>query len=63
MAETMTNRIINSIVIIAMILCITTVSLLLNNTIVLGWYIVPGIMFLVNAVDDDGGREEDKYGV
>lgn len=59
----MIKSIINSIVIIAMILCITTVSLLLNNTIVLGWYIVPGIMFLLNVDVDDGGREEDEYGV
>ena len=59
----MVKNIINSIVIIAMILCITMVSLKLDNTIVLGWYIVPGIMFLFNVVEDGGGREEDEYGV
>ena len=59
----MLKNIINSIVIIAMIFCITMVSLKLDNTIVLGWYIVPGIMFLFNVVgDDDGyaGRDSDE---
>ena len=62
----MVKNIINSIVIIAMIFCITMVSLKLDNTIVLGWYIVPGFIQLVNvfASWDDGtvdGRDE--YGV
>ena len=55
----MLKNIINSIVIIAMIFCITMVSLKLDNTIVLGWYIVPGIMFLFNVVGDDGGAGRD----
>lgn len=54
----MGKNVVNAIVIIAMILCITSVSLELNNTIVLGWYIVPGIMFLLNVVEDDTGRGE-----
>lgn len=58
----MVKNIINSIVIIAMILCITMVSLKLDNTIVLGWYIVPGIMFLFNVVEDDcGASGRDEY--
>ena len=59
----MGKNIINSIVIIAMIFCITMVSLKLDNTIVLGWYIVPGIMFLFNVVEDDdgyAGRDSDE---
>ena len=55
----MGKNIINAIVVIAMVFCITFVSLELDNTIVLGWYIVPGIMHLFNIIDcDDRGRED-----
>ena len=47
------KKVIDAIVIVTMIICITWVSLKLDNTIVLGWYIVPGIMFLFGLVEDD----------
>ena len=58
------KNVINAIVVIAMVLCITMVSLKLDNTIVLGWYVVPGFIQLMNVIaGDDCGREEDEYGV
>ena len=58
------KNVINAIVVIAMVLCITFVSLKLDNTIVLGWYIVPGFIQLMNVFsDEDCGREEDEFGV
>lgn len=60
----MEEKIVNSVVIIAMIFCITSISLELNNTNVLWWYIVPALMFLFSLVSyDDGSREYDEYGV
>ena len=62
----MGKTIINSIVVVAMILCITAVSLELDNTIVLGWYIVPGFIQLVNvfaSLDDGTVDGRDEYGV
>lgn len=57
------KNVINAIVVIAMVLCITMVSLKLDNTIVLGWYVVPGFIQLMNVItDEDCGREEDEYG-
>ena len=54
------RNIINAIVVIAMVLCITFVSLKLDNTIVLGWYVVPGFIQLMNVFDDeDCGQEEE----
>lgn len=60
----MTKNIVNAIVVIAMIICITMVSLKLDNTIVLGWYIVPGFIQLINVVAscvEDGTDWRDDY--
>ena len=62
----MCKNIINAIVVIAMVFCITFVALELDNTIVLGWYIVPGFIQLINVVAscvDDGADGRDEYGV
>jgi hypothetical protein len=55
------KKVIDAIVIVTMIICITLVSLKLDNTIVLGWYIVPGILHLFSIVvsEADGGGRED----
>ena len=57
--KTMGKNIIDAIVVIVMVICITMVSLKLDNTIVLGWYIVPGFIRIFSIFEGYQEREYD----